>query len=111
MLYKKLMENKRPSIRTQVNHKDNDDFQVNNQGKSIMGKNASSAVTSFLTPVVLSILICEAAERFAYFGFRAILVLYFKNDLEFSESFAVALFAYVASLAYFSPLLVQPLAP
>ncbi|CAJ1935196.1 unnamed protein product [Cylindrotheca closterium] len=59
----------------------------------------------FLTPVVWSILACEAAERFAYFGFRAILVLYFKNALQLSETTAIALFAYVASLAYFSPII------
>mmetsp|Transcript_34953 Transcript_34953/g.84569 ORF Transcript_34953/g.84569 Transcript_34953/m.84569 type:complete len:595 (+) Transcript_34953:151-1935(+) len=59
----------------------------------------------FLTPVVWSILACEAAERFAYFGFRAILVLYFKNALQLPETTAIALFAYVASLAYFSPII------
>jgi dipeptide/tripeptide permease len=66
---------------------------------------ATEDTSSFLTPVVWCILVCEAAERFAYFGFRAVLVLYFTNALHFSESTAIALFAYVASLAYFSPLI------
>jgi dipeptide/tripeptide permease len=54
--------------------------------------------------VILSILITETAERVAYFGFRAVLVLYFHNGLQFSESTSVSLFAAVSGLAYFSPL-------
>jgi dipeptide/tripeptide permease len=54
--------------------------------------------------VILSILITETAERAAYFGFRAVLVLYFHNGLQFSESTSVSLFAAVSGLAYFSPL-------
>ena len=54
--------------------------------------------------VILSILITETAERFAYFGFRAVLVLYLHNGLQFSESTSVSLFAAVSGLAYFSPL-------
>ena len=46
---------------------------------------------------------CESAERVAYFGFRAILVLYF-TELGYSESIAVSLCAGVAALAYLSPL-------
>ena len=60
---------------------------------------------SFLTPVVCSILITETAERFAYFGFRAILVLYFTSVLQFSDETAIALFAFMTSLAYFTPIL------
>jgi len=59
---------------------------------------------SFMTPVVWCILITETAERFAYFGFRAILVLYFTSELKYSEETAIALFAYMASLAYLAPL-------
>ena len=55
--------------------------------------------------VILSILITETAERFAYFGFRAVLVLYLHNGLQFSESTSVSLFAAVSGLAYFSPLM------
>ena len=47
----------------------------------------------------------EAAERFAYFGFRAILVLYFTWELHYTEDRAIALFAYVTCGAYLSPLL------
>eukprot|EP00980_Cylindrotheca_fusiformis_P018657 scaffold6205_cov92-Cylindrotheca_fusiformis.AAC.3 len=72
---------------------------------STIPSSTSSTSSSFLTPVIWCILLCEAAERFAYFGFRAILVLYFTNALQFSESTAISLFAYVASLAYLSPLL------
>jgi len=55
--------------------------------------------------VILSILITETAERVAYFGFRAILVLYFHNSLQLSESTSIAMFSAVSGLAYFSPLL------
>jgi dipeptide/tripeptide permease len=64
----------------------------------------STGATSLLTPVIWCILVTETAERFAYFGFRAILVLYFTIELEFSDSQAIALFAYVTCLAYLSPL-------
>jgi proton-dependent oligopeptide transporter, POT family len=60
--------------------------------------------SSFMTPVVWCILITETAERFAYFGFRAILVLYFTNVLQYSDETAIALFAYMTSLAYLAPL-------
>jgi len=59
----------------------------------------------FRNKVILSILVTETAERVAYFGFRAILVLYFTNGLKFSESASVSLFASVSGLAYLSPLL------
>ena len=58
-----------------------------------------------MTPVVLCILVTETAERFSYFGFRAILVLYFTRALEYDEATAIALFAYVTCLAYLAPLL------
>ena len=59
----------------------------------------------FRNKVILSILVTETAERVAYFGFRAVLVLYFTNGLKFSESASVSLFASVSGLAYLSPLL------
>jgi len=46
----------------------------------------------------------ETAERFSYYGFRAVLVLYFNKYLGFSESTSISLFAYTTSLAYFSPI-------
>ena len=57
-----------------------------------------------LTPVVICILVTETAERFAYFGFRAVLVLYFKEELLYSDTQAIALFAYTTCFAYLSPL-------
>jgi dipeptide/tripeptide permease len=53
---------------------------------------------------ILAILLCESAERVAYFGFRAVLVLYF-TELGYTESISVSLCAAVAGLAYASPLL------
>ena len=63
------------------------------------------SVPTFLSPRVLSILIMETAERFTYYGFRAVLVLYFRNYLHFPESTSISLFAYTTSLAYLSPIL------
>jgi dipeptide/tripeptide permease len=60
--------------------------------------------------VVLSILITETAERVAYYGFRAILVLYFTSGLQFTESTSVSLCAGTVSIAYLSPLLGASLA-
>ena len=57
-----------------------------------------------LTPVVWCILLTEMGERFSYFGFRAVLVLYFKEILRYDDNWAIALFAYTTSLAYLSPL-------
>jgi len=68
-------------------------------------KSHSNVNRSILTPVTLCILGTETAERFAYFGFRAVLVLYFTMALDYTESQAIALFAFNSSLAYFSPLL------
>jgi dipeptide/tripeptide permease len=64
----------------------------------------SSASFSWLSPVVLNILAVETAERFSYFGFRAILVLYFTKSLKYGETKAVAYFAYTTCWAYLSPL-------
>jgi POT family proton-dependent oligopeptide transporter len=68
-------------------------------------KSDSTMELSFLTPVVWCVLITETVERFAYFGFRAVLVLYFINSLEYGEETAIALYAYVTCLAYASPML------
>jgi dipeptide/tripeptide permease len=58
-----------------------------------------------LRPPVLAILVTEVAERFAYFGFRAVLVLYLHNGLGLSPSAAISLYAAVSCGAYLSPLL------
>src|SRR3569623_1812580 len=56
----------------------------------------------WLTPTVCNILVVEAGERFSYFGFRAILVLYFTH-LQYTDRQAIAFFAYTSCLAYLSP--------
>lgn len=58
-----------------------------------------------LRPPVLAILVTEVAERFAYFGFRAVLVLYLHNGLGLSSSTSISLYATVSCGAYLSPLL------
>jgi proton-dependent oligopeptide transporter, POT family len=78
---------------------------VNNWLSHVNEVHQSTMDLSFLTPVIFCILITETVERFAFFGFRAVLVLYFVNSLHFSEETAIALYAYVISLAYASPLL------
>jgi proton-dependent oligopeptide transporter, POT family len=60
--------------------------------------------SSLLTPVILCILVTETAERFAYYGFRAVLVLYFLHELNFSETTAIALYGYHSSVCNFTPL-------
>ena len=60
--------------------------------------------SNLFTPVVLSILATETAERFAYFGFRAVLVLYFTQELKLDDNTAISCFAYTTCLANFSPL-------
>eukprot|EP00586_Coscinodiscus_wailesii_P015171 CAMPEP_0172511844 /NCGR_PEP_ID=MMETSP1066-20121228/239675_1 /TAXON_ID=671091 /ORGANISM="Coscinodiscus wailesii, Strain CCMP2513" /LENGTH=155 /DNA_ID=CAMNT_0013291397 /DNA_START=274 /DNA_END=737 /DNA_ORIENTATION=- len=66
---------------------------------------AATTTTTILTPPVISILLTETAERFSYYGFRAILVLYFTQALHFAPATAVASFAYVTSLSYFTCLI------
>jgi proton-dependent oligopeptide transporter, POT family len=73
-------------------------------------KNSSSSSRSnnnnvVLNPVVWCIIITETAERCAYYGFRAILVLWFTYGLHYTENQAVSLFAATTALAYASPLL------
>lgn len=58
-----------------------------------------------LTTRVCSILITETGERFAYFGFRAILTFYFKMSLGYQEHEAISFFSFTTFLAYFSPLI------
>ena len=78
---------------------------INKKKKNNKSHNINANSRSILTPVTLCILGTETAERFAYFGFRAVLVLYFTMALQYTESQAIALFAFNSSLAYFSPLL------
>ena len=71
-----------------------------------MKMTSSNSSSSILTnPVVGCILITETAERVAYFGFRAILVLYFVHGLQYEESTAVSLCSATQALAFLSPLL------
>ena len=54
---------------------------------------------------VWKIIAMEGMERFAYYGFRAILTLFFVRRLGMAESTAVSYFAFTSALAYASPLL------
>jgi len=60
---------------------------------------------SWLSPVIWNILAVETGERFAYFGFRAVLVLYFTDALQYDDRTSIAYFAYTTCLAYLSPIL------
>ena len=51
----------------------------------------------------MAILVTETAERFAYYGFRAVLILYFTEALGFSDDLAISLFAYTTSFATLMP--------
>mmetsp|Transcript_12692 Transcript_12692/g.19127 ORF Transcript_12692/g.19127 Transcript_12692/m.19127 type:complete len:584 (-) Transcript_12692:181-1932(-) len=59
---------------------------------------------SFFPSTVVAILLTETAEKFSYYGFRAILVLYLTKQLNFTESTAISLFAYMTSFATLMPL-------
>ena len=59
---------------------------------------------SSLSPILIPVLISEAAERFSYYGSRAVLSLYLLEVLEFSESQVVSLFAFYVAACYLSPL-------
>ncbi|KAH8050245.1 hypothetical protein JL720_15437 [Aureococcus anophagefferens] len=52
---------------------------------------------------VWKIIAMEGMERFAYYGFRAILTLFFVRRLGMAESTAVSYFAFTSALAYASP--------
>ena len=83
----------------------NEEASSQQEHTSITATHITSNNTSILTPVTLCILGTETAERFAYFGFRAVLVLYFTVSLQYTETQAIALFSFNSSLAYLSPLL------
>jgi proton-dependent oligopeptide transporter, POT family len=68
-----------------------------------MGQNHMKATIQ--NPIVYIIFLVEVAERFAYYGFRAILILYLIRSLQYSETTAIALYGYNSSLSYFTPLL------
>ncbi|KAJ8604778.1 hypothetical protein CTAYLR_001029 [Chrysophaeum taylorii] len=52
---------------------------------------------------VVNIVLMEAMERFAYYGFRAILARYFTEVLGFDETWAIAAFSFTSAIAYTSP--------
>ncbi|KJE93139.1 hypothetical protein CAOG_08746 [Capsaspora owczarzaki ATCC 30864] len=56
-------------------------------------------------PSIKYIISQELAERFSYYGMRAILVLYFKDFLEFGPDSATAMYHVFVVMAYFTPLL------
>mmetsp|Transcript_27968 Transcript_27968/g.80825 ORF Transcript_27968/g.80825 Transcript_27968/m.80825 type:complete len:726 (-) Transcript_27968:228-2405(-) len=81
-------------------------FPLNDGGPStnpVHRRGLGRLLPPFLTAPVCSILITEVSERFSYFGFRAILVLYFHEALGYDENKSVAFFAYVSCTAYLTP--------
>jgi POT family proton-dependent oligopeptide transporter len=56
-------------------------------------------------PCVRNILGNELCERFSWYGLRAILVLYFHENLGWSKPSSISVFSYIGALAYFMPLL------
>ena len=56
---------------------------------------------------VWRIILMEGMERFSYYGFRAILTLYFVS-LDMRESSAAAGFMFTSALAYAAPLVGAP---
>lgn len=53
---------------------------------------------------VYCIIVVELFERFSYYGLRALLTLFLKEKLDFSESAASALYSYFCSMSYFMPI-------
>ena len=72
---------------------------------------AAGVVAGFLDrhipgpPWVKKILVSELCERFSFYALRAVLVLYFKNRLGWSDSAAISMYFFSAALSYFTPLL------
>jgi dipeptide/tripeptide permease len=75
---------------------------ISSTGTTTTTRQSSSSI--LWNPVVWCILITETAERVAYFGFRALLVLWFTDGLGYSENAAIALCSGTQAIAYFSPL-------
>ena len=89
-----------PIQKSPLNALDNDNTMISTD----RSKDNIGTSSNLFTPVVLSILATETAERFAYFGFRAVLVLYFTQELKLDDNTAISCFAYTTCLANFSPL-------
>lgn len=53
---------------------------------------------------MFNIVAMECMERFAYYGFRAVLTLYLSERLGFKASLAVSIFAFSSALAYSTPI-------
>ena len=64
----------------------------------------SNELFKIFPSAVITILLTETAERFAYYGYRAILILYFTEQLHLNENTSISFFAYTTSLAYVMPL-------
>lgn len=50
------------------------------------------------------IIFSELCERYAFYGLRAILVIYMTDRLKYSDASAISIFAYSSALCYFTPL-------
>uniref|UniRef100_UPI00358E8F14 solute carrier family 15 member 1 n=1 Tax=Myxine glutinosa TaxID=7769 RepID=UPI00358E8F14 len=51
------------------------------------------------------IVVNEFCERFSYYGMKAVLVIYFKNFLQWDENLSTAIYHAFVSLCYFTPIL------
>ena len=87
-----------------INFNNQRHYNTNNNNNNTTN-NTNTTSTVIQNPLFLSILITETAERVAYYGFRAILVLFFTRSLHFQENTAISLFALTSAIAYLSPLI------
>jgi len=51
------------------------------------------------------IIITELCERYSYYGLRSVLIMYLTKKLNYSDSTAQAIYAYIMSIAYTMPLI------
>ncbi|XP_048453915.1 solute carrier family 15 member 1 [Rhincodon typus] len=66
----------------------------------------SSKPSCFGFPIsIFFIVVNEFCERFSYYGMRAVLVLYFRYFLHWSEDFATAIYHAFVALCYLTPIL------
>lgn len=53
---------------------------------------------------ILNIIICELAERFSFYGSRALLPLYLHDNLGLSSANTISLISFFTAACYLSPL-------
>lgn len=64
-----------------------------------------ASCTPSVPATVIHIIFNELCERFAFYGARAVLTLYFTTSLGYSEATAVSLYSWYLAACYVSPLL------